>query len=140
MLNMLQPATLITRVITLLIAFTIHEFSHATVADRFGDDTPRLHGRLTLNPLAHLDIMGTLMLLVAGFGWAKPVPVNPYVLNRRSPSAMMWVSLAGPLSNFLLALLAVIPIRIGWCKSAFQAAFSLRHTAFCVISSPSTFC
>lgn len=79
----------------------------------YGDDTPRLNGRLTLNPLAHLDPMGSLMLLFAGFGWAKPVPVNPYALNRRSPSAMMVVAFAGPLSNLLMALLAAIPFRIG---------------------------
>lgn len=109
----LAPATLISRILTLMIAFTVHEFAHAWSADRLGDTTPRANGRLTLNPLAHLDVMGSLMLLVAGFGWAKPVPVNPYVLQRRSPSALMWVSLAGPASNFLMALLAVIPIRLG---------------------------
>ncbi len=116
MLN-LSPATIISRIITLLIAFTIHEFSHAWVADRFGDDTPRAHGRLTLNPAAHLDLMGTLMLLFAGFGWAKPVPVNPYALRRRSSSAMMLVSIAGPLSNLLLAILAAIPMRFGLVPS-----------------------
>jgi Zn-dependent protease len=110
MLN-LSPATLISRIITLLIAFAVHEFAHAWTANSFGDDTPRLNGRLTLNPLAHLDIMGSIMLIVAGFGWAKPVPVNPYVLRRRTPSALMWVSLAGPLSNFLMACLAAIPLR-----------------------------
>jgi len=109
----LDIPTLITRVITLLIAFTVHELAHAWTADQFGDDTPRLAGRLTLNPLAHLDVMGTLMLIVVGFGWAKPVPINPYALQRRSPSAVMWVSLAGPLSNFLLAILAAIPWRLG---------------------------
>lgn len=109
----LTPATIISRIITLLIAFSVHEFSHAFVANAFGDDTPRMNGRLTLNPTAHLDLIGTLMLLFAGFGWAKPVPINPYALKRRSPAAVMWVSLAGPLSNLLLALLAVIPLRAG---------------------------
>jgi len=109
----LDIPTLIIRIITLLIAFTIHELAHAWTADQFGDDTPRMAGRLTLNPLAHLDVMGTLMLIVAGFGWAKPVPINPYALQRRSPAAVMWVSLAGPLSNFLLAILAAIPWRLG---------------------------
>ncbi len=112
MLN-LSPAVLISRLITLVIAFTVHEFSHAWTANYFGDDTPRLHGRLTLNPLVHLDVMGSLLLIVAGFGWAKAVPVNPYVLNQRSRSAFMWVSLAGPLSNFLMAFLAAIPFRLG---------------------------
>ena len=112
MLN-ISPATIISRIITLLIAFTVHEFSHAWVANYFGDDTPRAHGRLSLNPAVHLDLIGTLMLLFAGFGWAKPVPVNPYVLRRRSPAAMMLVSVAGPLSNFILAIAAAIPLRFG---------------------------
>lgn len=106
------PAIIFSRIITLLIAFTVHEFAHAWTANHFGDDTPRMNGRLTLNPFAHLDITGTIMLLFAGFGWAKPVPVNPYQLRRHSRSAMMWVSLAGPLSNFLLAVIAAIPIRL----------------------------
>ena len=109
----LDPATLIARVIVLIVAFSIHEFAHAWTATMYGDDTPRLYGRLTLNPIAHLDPMGSLLLLFAGFGWAKPVPVNPYALQRRSPAALMWVSLAGPFSNFLLAILAAIPFRLG---------------------------
>lgn len=109
----LDLATLISRALVLLIAFTIHELAHALTADYFGDSTPRMAGRITLNPLAHLDPMGTLLLLVVGFGWAKPVPINPYALSRRSPAAVMWVSLAGPLSNFLMALVAVIPFRLG---------------------------
>lgn len=112
MLN-LDPATLITRIITLVVAFTVHEFAHAWTATRFGDNTPRQNGRLSLNPLVHLDPLGSLALLLAGFGWAKPVPVNPYVLGRRSPSALMWVSLAGPFSNLILAILAAIPLRFG---------------------------
>lgn len=110
MLN-LSPSVLISRILTLIIALTVHEFSHAFVADRFGDSTPRVNGRLTLNPLKHLDVMGSLMLLVAGFGWAKPVPVNPYALRSRSASAFMWVSLAGPASNLLLALAAGVLLR-----------------------------
>jgi Zn-dependent protease len=117
MLDLNLP-TLISRIIVLLTAFSFHEFAHAWVADHFGDDTPRLHGRLTLNPLAHLDPIGSLMLILAGFGWAKPVPVNPYALRRRSESALMWVSLAGPLSNFLLAILAAIPFRAGLASSS----------------------
>jgi Zn-dependent protease len=111
MLN-LNPATLISRIIVLLTAFSVHEFAHAWTANYFGDNTPRINGRLTLNPLAHLDPMGSLLLIVAGFGWAKPVPVNPYTLRQRAPSALMWVALAGPLSNFLMAGLAALPIRL----------------------------
>lgn len=109
----LSISKLIIRIITLVIAFTIHEFSHAFTANAFGDRTPKEHGRLTLNPLVHLDLMGSLLLLVAGFGWAKPVPVNPYILRQKSPSAYMWVSLAGPLSNLLMAIFASIPVRLG---------------------------
>lgn len=109
----LDPATLISRLIVLLTAFSVHEFAHAWTANYFGDLTPKRNGRLTLNPLAHLDPMGSLMLIVAGFGWAKPVPVNPYALRKASPSARMWVSLAGPLSNFLMAVLGAIPFRLG---------------------------
>lgn len=109
----LDPSSLFARLIVLLIAFPVHELAHAWTADFFGDDTPRINGRLTLNPLAHLDPIGSLLLLVAWFGWAKPVPVNPYTLQRKSPSAMMWVSLAGPASNLLMAILAAIPFRLG---------------------------
>jgi Zn-dependent protease len=104
---------LITYAIILFTAFPIHEFAHAWTADQFGDDTPRLNGRLTLNPLAHLDPIGSLMMIIAGFGWAKPVPINPYVLQRRSPAAPMLVSLAGPMSNLLMAILASAPFRLG---------------------------
>ncbi|MBI5233446.1 MAG: site-2 protease family protein [Deltaproteobacteria bacterium] len=89
----------------ILLALTVHECAHAYVAARLGDDTARLMGRITLNPLKHLDPVGTLALFLTGmFGWARPVPVNPY--NFKDPSkAMMWVSLAGPLSNLTLAAL-----------------------------------
>jgi Zn-dependent protease len=113
MLFNLEPATLVARIIVLVVAFTIHEFAHAWSATQFGDDTPRLNGRLTLNPLAHLDPMGSIVLLFSGFGWAKPVPVNPYALERRSRYAFMWVALAGPMSNLLLAVLAAIPFQLG---------------------------
>jgi Zn-dependent protease len=109
----LDPSSLFARLIILLVAFPVHELAHAWTADYFGDDTPRMNGRLTLNPLAHLDPIGSLLLLVAWFGWAKPVPINPYALQRKSPSAVMWVSLAGPASNLLMAIVAAIPFRIG---------------------------
>lgn len=105
--------TLVAYAIVLGVAFSVHEFAHAWTANFFGDDTPRLNGRLTLNPLAHLDPIGTIMLFIAGFGWAKPVPVSLYALERRSPAAPMWVALAGPISNFLMALVAAIPFRLG---------------------------
>ena len=109
----LSLSMLITNLIILLIAFPVHEFAHAWAANAYGDDTPRIMGRLTLNPLSHLDVMGSLMLVLAGFGWAKPVPVNGYALQRKSPSALMWVSLAGPLSNLAMAVLAAVPFILG---------------------------
>lgn len=116
MFNLTLP-TLISRIVIMIISLTVHEFAHAWSADRFGDNTPEMNGRLTLNPLRHLDPIGSLLILIAGFGWARPVPINPYALGRRSPSAVMWVSLAGPLSNFLLAVLAAVV----WHLSRFVA-------------------
>lgn len=109
----IPPAMLIANIFVLVIAFTGHEFAHAWTANFFGDDTARLNGRLTLNPLVHLDVMGSLMLVIAGFGWAKPVPINPSILRRHSRSAMMWVAFSGPLSNLIMAGLAAIPFRAG---------------------------
>jgi Zn-dependent protease len=97
----------------LLVALPVHEFAHAWTANRLGDDTPRLAGRLTLNPLSHLDVIGSFLLLFGGFGWAKPVPINPYALQRRTPAGVMIVAAAGPLSNIALALLVSIPFRLG---------------------------
>jgi len=125
----------ISSVLTLVIAFTIHEFAHAWVADSFGDSTPRINGRLTLNPLAHLDPIGSLMLLFAGFGWAKPVPVNPYTLRERSPSALMWVALAGPLSNFLLAIMASLPFQL----SLFTGTESYAGPLWTILPTPIEF-
>jgi len=108
-----SPPVLIAYAIILLTSFPVHEFAHAWVADRFGDNTPRVNGRLTLNPLAHLDPIGTIMMILVGFGFAKPVPINPYVLQRHSRSAPMLVSLAGPMSNLVMAIFASLFFRLG---------------------------
>ena len=97
----------------ILFSLTVHEFFHAWTAYRFGDSTAARMGRLTLNPLAHLDLFGTLVMVLSGFrfGWAKPVPVNP--MNLRNPRAAdLWISAAGPLSNLGLAVLAGLVFRI----------------------------
>lgn len=95
----------------LTVAITFHEFAHALAADRLGDPTPRLQGRLTLNPLAHLDPLGTLFLLVARFGWGKPVQFDPFNLRHpRRDSAI--ISFAGPASNLLLAIVCSIALRL----------------------------
>lgn len=94
----------------LVVAITIHEFAHAYVADHLGDPTPRSQGRLTLNPLAHLDPIGTLMMLLTRFGWGKPVQFDPFNLqNPRRDAAL--ISLAGPASNLLLATLLSLSVR-----------------------------
>ncbi|MCR6545841.1 site-2 protease family protein [Dehalobacterium formicoaceticum] len=92
----------------ILLALSVHEFSHGFVAYRLGDPTPKLQGRLTLNPLKHLDPMGTLLLIVAHFGWAKPVQVNPYYFQGDKKRGMMTVALAGPFSNILFAYLSAL--------------------------------
>lgn len=94
----------------LIFSLTIHEFCHALAADTLGDPTARLKGRLSLNPLAHLDPLGTIALLLAGFGWAKPVPVDPY--NFENPLRdMSLVALAGPASNFAIAIVFALIFR-----------------------------
>lgn len=113
MLDNLDLATIIARVIVLLIAFTIHELAHALTADYLGDPTPRNMGRITLNPLKHLDPFGTLLLIIAGFGWAKPVMVNPMNMRGNPRTSMAIVAAAGPLSNIIMAVLAALFVRLG---------------------------
>ncbi|MEA3288071.1 MAG: site-2 protease family protein [Candidatus Marinimicrobia bacterium] len=103
--------TLLLAVPAILIALTFHEFAHAYVAFRLGDPTAKYMGRLTLNPLAHLDPMGTIMIFLIHFGWAKPVPVDPRYLGNPKRD-MMWISVAGPAMNMALALASGILIRI----------------------------
>jgi Zn-dependent protease len=97
--------------VALIVAITIHEFSHAWAAEHLGDPTPRLQGRLTLNPLAHLDPIGTILLILVRFGWGKPVQFDPFNLrNPRRDSAL--ISIAGPISNIVLATLCSLIIRL----------------------------
>ena len=110
-----------------LIAITFHEFAHAWMADKLGDDTPRKQGRLNLNPLTHMDPVGIAMLLFAGFGWGKPVEINPNNFNRtislRKGNAL--VSFAGPAMNFILAIMFSI---IYGLLLAFGGTFILTTT------------
>mgnify|MGYP001385389742 CR=1 FL=1 len=97
--------------LVLLIAFTIHEFSHAYTAYKFGDPTPKHHGRVTLNPRVHLDVLGTILIFLAGFGWAKPVLINR--ANFKRPRMMgILVAIAGPLSNLLLCFLSLFVLHL----------------------------
>ncbi len=98
----LDPVIIALRIPILLIVITVHEFAHARMAYHFGDNTAHSQGRMNLNPINHLDPIGSLMILLVGFGWAKPVPINPYRFNDYR-SGLRWVSFAGPLSNLVLA-------------------------------------
>ena len=100
-----NPQLFVIVAIAFVIAITLHEASHALVATWLGDDLPRLQGRVTLNPLRHLDFLGTVMILIASFGWGRPVLVNPYRLRFGSHRGMALVAAAGPASNVILALL-----------------------------------
>lgn len=99
------------RLIVLLTAMPVHEFAHGYVATKLGDDTPRLSGRLTLNPTAHLDFMGSLMIMFFGIGYAKPVPINPYNF-KNSKKGIILTSVAGPCSNIILAFILMIFYKI----------------------------
>ena len=106
-----NPQAFVAFVIAVVIAITVHEFSHAAVATIEGDRTPRSQGRLTLNPLAHLDPLGSIALVLAGFGWGKPVQFSPFQLRSQRIGAAL-VGLAGPASNFVLALLSAVVLRL----------------------------
>ncbi len=106
-----DPNATVGFLVAIVLGITVHEFMHAYAAHRLGDDTGRLLGRLTLNPLAHFDLFGTLLLVLAGFGYGKPVPFNESRL--RSPSGVALVAAAGPAANFAIAAICAIPLRFG---------------------------
>lgn len=106
-----DPGYLLALAVIFIFALPLHELAHAWVAERLGDPTPRRYGRVTLNPMAHLDPIGALMLLLAGFGWARPVPVNPWYLRYGPRVGMALVGGAGPAMNFLLAALGILAYR-----------------------------
>ncbi len=99
-------------IIALVLGISVHEFAHAAAATWLGDALPRQQGRLTLAPLAHLDVMGSLMFVVGGFGWGKPVQYNPFALRAGPRTGPAIVSAAGPIANLILAALFAIPTRI----------------------------
>lgn len=130
-----------------LIALTGHEFAHAWVSTKLGDPTPRYEGRLSLNPMAHLDIAGTILMILTGFGWAKPVSINPsYYKDRKKGMAI--TAIAGPVSNFLMAffavligtLLLVLGNNLGWNESVLTNInmifylFAFRNLCFMVFN------
>ncbi len=111
LISLLQsnPTAFVIIALALVLSLTVHEFAHAYTADRLGDPTPRRLGRVTLNPLAHLDPFGAILLLVAGFGFARPVPVN---FNNLGRWGMVAVAAAGPISNILIALVCILLLRV----------------------------
>ncbi len=132
-----------------LIALTFHELAHGWVSTKLGDPTPRIQGRMTLNPMAHLDVLGTILMVLTGFGWAKPVEINPmYYKDRKKGMAI--VGLAGPLANLILAVLgtviwllpyviadalgAVLPGWVGSTFGTFMYLFIIRNLCFMVFN------
>ena len=129
-----NPMELLALLLTLpgvIIAITFHEFAHAYVADKLGDDTPRRQGRVTLNPLAHIDPVGFFMLIFVHFGWGKPVEINPTNFNRKRSMAKqeMLVALAGPLMNIIIALILTI---ILFAINTFAPSFTITMTGLII--------
>lgn len=116
------------KILVIFMAFPVHEFAHAWMASKLGDDTARYQGRLTLNPFAHLDILGSICLLFTGFGWAKPVPFNEYNFkNRKAGTAL--TALAGPVSNLIVAYLAMVIYKlITWVSFGSGSEFYFSET------------
>jgi Zn-dependent protease len=110
--NLLFLTLMASTVFALLVGVGFHEFCHAFVAHSLGDRTPQSQGRVTLNPLAHLDPLGTVMMLFIGFGWGKPVQFNPYNLKASPKTATLLVAAAGPVSNFVAAFVLALPIQL----------------------------
>ena len=127
-----DPPIIIAFIITAVLAFAYHEFAHAIVADRLGDNTPRSHGRISLNPIVHLDLFGIIMLLLTGFGWAS-TPVNPYNFrgNRRVSHAL--VAVAGPIANLIMAAIFAFPIRFNLVNVFAEGPLLPSAGQFCTI-------
>jgi len=118
-------AVLFGSIITALVTgISLHEASHAFTADRLGDGTARMMGRVTLNPLRHLDPLGSMLLLIVGFGWGKPVPVNPSRLRHGPETGRAIVAAAGPLMNLVIAVLAALPFQLGLIDWSLQGPIS----------------
>ncbi len=111
----------------ILLALTFHEYAHAYIAYLYGDDTAKQQGRLSLNPLRHLDPLGTIMIFLVHFGWAKPVPVNPSRL-KNPKNDMLWISAAGPLSNMGLAIISGILLRLLYAMAGMPEQYSFMGT------------
>lgn len=111
------------RIPAILIALTFHEYMHGRVAYALGDSTPKIQGRLTLNPIRHLDPLGSILLLIVGFGWAKPVEVNPFHFKGDRARGMLLVALAGPVTNLVLAFISAFILFLFGNSVAFLGGF-----------------
>ena len=122
-------------ILALVLSLTIHELGHAMVAKWFGDDTAQRAGRITLNPIAHIDPIGLMMVIIVGFGFAKPVPTNP--ANFTSPRADLWVAAAGPAMNLLLAVgcwnLYILAYHAGWTTPPVEIFLTLLAQIYLVL-------
>ena len=122
-------STFLSYAMVILLALPVHELAHGYVADRMGDHTARWSGRLTMNPFAHLDLMGTLMIFLFGFGYAKPVPVNPRNF-RNYKTGMALTALAGPASNLLMAFLSLLILRLFYLFLPAGLALNIAYIFF----------
>src|SRR5688500_15220779 len=122
-----SPDRFLIFIVALVVAVTFHEFPHAFVALRLGDATAKMPGRVSLNPIRRLDLFGSLAFLFVGFGWGKPVPINPYNMRGVSPMVGAAISaLAGPASNVLLAFLVTVPFRLNLLPAGALDPYTLR--------------
>lgn len=113
----------------ILIGFTFHEYAHAVIADKLGDKTPRFQGRLTLNPFVHIDPIGFIMIILIGFGWAKPVETNPSSFKRYYKDDLK-VSIAGPIANLIVAFIGAISVSLFY---RFQNSITLNNNLYYII-------
>ncbi len=115
-MSQLNIQQILIRILVLTLSLSVHEYAHAWMANRLGDDTAKRQGRLTLSPMQHIDIMGAIAFILLGFGWAKPVPVNPARFSRDKVktirSGMMKVSIAGPVSNLIIAFISYFILQL----------------------------
>ncbi len=126
-----NPALIIPWLFALLIAITVHEFSHGYAAYKLGDDTAESAGRLTLNPLKHLDLFGSLFLLLVGFGWAKPVPVNLFKIKKGNLGQFI-VSVAGIFANLVMAIISIIFVKFLISSGFSELNFAVKFFAFLI--------
>ncbi|HEV8649880.1 MAG TPA: site-2 protease family protein [Actinomycetes bacterium] len=120
-----NPLLFVAFVLAVIVAITFHEFSHAAAGTLQGDDTAKSQGRLTLNPLSHLDPLGSIFLIVGGFGWGRPTPYNPARLRNQRVGTVL-VALAGPTSNFLLAIASAVALRVALSAGSDASSFTVN--------------